>query len=571
MSIKLKPIPTGKKPSACPVIKDVLPQNQIIGEILRIVISRSEDIAILKSLSDRKTNKLRVQTSYAEKTISEIDMKEEWRFSKEEALLIQLTGCKIEGLLQKKQLEKMTKKMIRINLQFEEEPNDIDMNLTEIHVQKIMSVKINSENTFISVNDRGQPIVNLPSLIINVSTWRESFSPIHKVLESCLLGDSLNPYNSLYLCVRQSRTLYTSEIIRQKQAIDEGLSLMSPNFAVLITSKRSRAALVPAKKGLSPIKKQNPLPDPDFLPLLLKMMMDLNQEVDKGIKAFANVFYERNSDENRVGRAKNPVLKALRARDYEKFSAVNPWEDKMYTLSTVKTLRSLHINPAVLFDLENRYFDENSNLADRVKVIHSCLVIQKLYKARRQKMIERKVMVIQRFTRGFLARKNLLWVKTQKFRAVFYWEKLKHWYPLLVNKLREKKIAFKAEDYSSYLSQIIKIQKLARGYLTRKGKAYWKKVFLRHRAKRLLAKMYKTKVSLWRISEKFEAEALSFTKSNKMANSNTDLRTQTGKEASKRTYNDMIFELEKSQELENRRKIWLEAKWARMQALVLDV
>lgn len=566
MSIKLKPIPTGKKPSACPVIKEVQQQNQIIGEILRIVISRSEDIAILKSLSDRKTSKLRVQTSYAEKTISEIDMKEEWRYGKEESLLIQLTSCKIEGLIQKKQLEKVTKKMIRINLQFEDDPSDSDMNLTEIHVQKVMSVRINSDNTYIGTNEKGQQVVSLPTLTINASTWRENFNPIHKLLESCLIGESINPYTSIFLCVKQNRTLFTSEMTRQKQAIDEGLSLMSPNFAVLITSKRSKAALAaPQKKGLSPIKKPNPLPEPDFMPCLHKMMMELNVEVDRNLKNFILLLHERNLDNPRTSRTRDPVLKTLRARNYEKFSAVNPWEDKQYSLSTVKTLKSLHMHPAVLFDLENIYFDENSNLADRIKVIHSCLVIQKSFKWKKQKELEKKIVLMQKWVRGFLARRKIVWIKTQGLRKEFYWEKLKHWYPLWVNKWKERKSKLlvkdveKRFDCGKFLVLVVKIQKWVRGFICRKHKVYWAKVFFKLRQKKVNERFYKVKQGLWRVAEKLEGEAIRFTVGSENG--------ANGKEACKRSYNDMIFELEKSEELENRKKVLGEARSKRIQAL----
>ena len=96
---------------------------------------------MLKSLSDRKTGKLRMQSCYAEKSLSEIEFKEEWRLSKEESLLLQLFTCRLDSPIQKKQLEKVTKKMIRINMQFEDYPSDKDMNLSEIHLMKIMSVK----------------------------------------------------------------------------------------------------------------------------------------------------------------------------------------------------------------------------------------------------------------------------------------------------------------------------------------------------------------------------------------------------------------------------------------------
>ena len=54
-------------------------------------------------------------------------------------------------------------------MQFEDDPSDKDMNLSEIHLMKIMSVKISQENTIINYNEKGQPIISLPTLSITGS------------------------------------------------------------------------------------------------------------------------------------------------------------------------------------------------------------------------------------------------------------------------------------------------------------------------------------------------------------------------------------------------------------------
>ena len=77
MSNKNKLVTNSKKSQNVNNLKEIFQQGQLTTEILRIVISRSEDIAMLKSLSDRKIGKLRVQSVYAEKSISEIEFKEE--------------------------------------------------------------------------------------------------------------------------------------------------------------------------------------------------------------------------------------------------------------------------------------------------------------------------------------------------------------------------------------------------------------------------------------------------------------------------------------------------------------
>ena len=77
MSIKNRIVTNSKKTQNVCSLKELFQQSQLTAEILRIVISRSEDIAMLKSLSDRKTGKLRMQSCYAEKSLSEIEFKEE--------------------------------------------------------------------------------------------------------------------------------------------------------------------------------------------------------------------------------------------------------------------------------------------------------------------------------------------------------------------------------------------------------------------------------------------------------------------------------------------------------------
>ena len=130
------------------------------------------------------------------------------------------------------------------------------------------------------------------------------------------------------------------------------------------------------------------------------------------------------------------------------------------------------MKPEALFDLENTYFDENFNLAKRIKVIHSCLVIQNAYKEKKNKKLEKKAIFIQKHMRGFLQRKKVLFMKTEKIRRMFYWERLKHWYKLLANKFKERKGSYSGKDYSLYESKIIIIQKNMRAYLDKKKIVY---------------------------------------------------------------------------------------------------
>ena len=310
------------------------------------------------------------------------------------------------------------------------------------------------------------------------------------------------------LCVKQSRNLYNIEINRQKEAIEEGVVGLSPNIQVLITSKKSKSVIPPiAKKILSPIKKPSPLPDSDYYNPLLSIMLEANQNLEKSIKSFIIAYNTRNGEDSiRTWKNKDPVSKALRARNYEKFSAVNPWgnNSENFRLSTVKTLKSLHMQPDVLFDLENTYFDENCNLADRIKVIHSCLMIQNLYKEKRRRELEKKIIIIQKFIRGYLIRKRLIMKRTKTIRNMYYWERLKHWYLLIANKFRERKSKISGKDYSIFYMKIVLIQKAIRGYLTRKNIVFWKRIFYKIRQAKDYQNFYRIKQRNWKISLKYE-------------------------------------------------------------------
>ena len=77
MSNKKNSISLTKKVQKSLPMKEIFQQNQLTTEILRSIISRSEDIVILKSISDRKTGKLRLQSAFAEKTLEEVENKED--------------------------------------------------------------------------------------------------------------------------------------------------------------------------------------------------------------------------------------------------------------------------------------------------------------------------------------------------------------------------------------------------------------------------------------------------------------------------------------------------------------
>ena len=569
MSIKAKSISLSKKTSNSLPMKEIFQQNTLATEILRLIISRSEDIVILKSISDRKTGRLRLQSSFAEKTLQEVESKEEWRLSKEEYILPQLINARLEAFLHKKQFEKLIRKMLKINTQFEEDPTENEMSLSEIHVQKIMNIKIGPENTIITYNEKGQSWVTVPSATVSASSWKEFFSQPVKLLEAFLSGDVVNLYPSIYFSVKHSRNNYQAEIARQKQAIEEGSNLLTLNIAVIITSKKSKNSL-PIKKSFSPPRKNNTLPEPDYKMPLFKMFLDMNSEISKSIKSFSSSFYERNSDEKpRLVKIKNPVEKALRLRNYEKYSAVSPWIHNIsnYPLTTVRTLINLQTMPQILFDLENVYFEETKTFADRIKAIHSCIVIQKFFRKKKIKKINRAATMIQKHIRGYIGRKSALMKKLQNMKKIYHWERLKHWYPLLVNLRREKKSKKSDKDYNSDIGKIIIIQKVIKGYLIRKKVTYWKRIFAAHKHSKEEIKFYTIKIMLWKANFMNEDLAINYSKDTDQDIYEFIAQNQSKQKKKDEKYvNDMIKVKEKS-EKDIRKKFLAQAKVERLKVL----
>lgn len=77
MNNRNKPISLSKKVQGSNYMKEIVKQNQFTNELLRICISRAEELAVIKAISEKKTGRLRMQIKLAEKTLLEAEYKEE--------------------------------------------------------------------------------------------------------------------------------------------------------------------------------------------------------------------------------------------------------------------------------------------------------------------------------------------------------------------------------------------------------------------------------------------------------------------------------------------------------------
>lgn len=556
MSNKLKLSSSSKKTQNSLPMKDIIQQSQLTNELLKLLVARSEDIIILKSISDKKTGKLRLQSAFAEKTLQEIESKEDWRLMREDQILSQLVSSKVEAVLHKKQFEKLTRKMIKVNTQFEEDPSEIEMNITEIHVHKIMNIKIGPDNTFITYNSKGQPCATVPSGTISMIFWRDNVSKSAKLIESFLAGECVNIYPPAYYCAKYSRLNIVQEINRQKQALEQGNNCLSPNIAVIITSKKSKPS-INMQKAPSPARKLVNLPDPDYKTPVFNLLNELNTEINKKIKEFKAVLNERNQL-TRSGKNVDKIEKALRIRNYEKCAAVRPTgHSTKIPLNTVRTRGHLTAMPQIVFDLENAYFEESKTIADRVKFIHYCIVIQRRYRYKRTKRLGIKAIIIQKHFRGFRVRKEVFLKKTESFRKVFHWGRLKNWYPLMVNTIRERKGDFVLMDYSLVIDSVIMIQKHIRGTLVRKNLIGWKREIALLRKKKAFERFHYKKLMSWKRCVELEKDCL-----RKSKEFDEEVKHFVGKDGT-----ELMIESVRLKEIDGRKVVMDKVKSERIQAL----
>lgn len=73
--------------------------NQVISELLRSLQSRAEDASALKGLSECRTGKAKLT---AEKTVAEIEAKEEWRLCREDSLLSGIAALRFENGIERR-------------------------------------------------------------------------------------------------------------------------------------------------------------------------------------------------------------------------------------------------------------------------------------------------------------------------------------------------------------------------------------------------------------------------------------------------------------------------------------
>lgn len=488
MPKKVKVAVKEKKQKVGNSFKEILQQNQIVSELLKTVSARADDAnkiyLIIESFKDPQKFDLQVTKS----ALIELESKELSRLIEEDALLAQLKSSKLEASFHKKKFETTIKKMMLINSKFEEKPSKNLLGATEIHLHKIMKAKIFEES---SKQTLGKKSSNSE---ISESLWYENYSKSMRILDCMLIGEVIDIYSPVLYCIRSNRTVFeqlyekvycslrSTEEIKQE---DLNANMLIEN-SVKIEINNANSGINATEADLS----------------LLNMFEGFNQKIQKAIKSFVSKCSQTDwITLPKTPRPRNHTEKSIRNKNYKLKSPINPHSPPTKSKSQKK-----------LFDPQNPYFKSPTPLPEVILITHSCIVIQRFIKYRKFKKFTSKSIIIQKWIRGFLARKKFFLHKTEKFRKIFASARIKHWLSLLANKIREKKSSINPQNYHKYLKQILTIQKFAKGFLARTKIVYWKKVFSQLKSRKTDKILYLQKQKLWKCSFLNEDSALFNTK-----------------------------------------------------------
>ena len=487
MPKKVKVAVKEKKVKAGNCFKEILQQNQIVNELVKSVNGRADDVNRLNLIIASESEIVKSDIQTLKNTLIDLTSKEQSRITEEESLLIQLKSSKLEASFHKKKFETSIKKMMLINSKFEEKPSKSLLSATEIHTHKIMKTKL-------SDSDSKQSIIKKSSNSdISESLWYENYSKSMRILDCMLLGEVIDLYSPVMYCIRSNRKIIEKAFETINSIIGALGGLDNPKTEEVKESSMKTEVINEINTELN---------DETNLSLF-NMFEGFNQKIQKAIKNFVSKCSESDSKYlPKLPRPRNTKEKSSRNLNYGLRKPINPHSKPKELQRPKKTL----------FDQKNEYFKNNENLPEIVLFIHSCIVIQRFIKFRKLKKFVNKSITIQRWFRGYLARKKIFKQKTEKFRKIFASYRIKHWLSLLANKLRERRSTFKNQDYKKFMNQILKIQKFARSYLVRKKILYWKRVFFRLRSQKMDKSLYLNKRVLWKSSFANESLALFNTK-----------------------------------------------------------
>jgi hypothetical protein len=449
-------------------MKEVPQYHLFTTELLRSVLARSDDITLLRTLVERKASKAKFAV-YCEKATLEAEAREEQRSVKENEILNYFSTARIDSSVQKKylshrQLENIARKLLSISAQFESDDVGFS-NPSEQHVYMVMSEKLGEEPEE-PCSARDSP-----------TKLRPAVSSKSKILESCLFGESVSVALVLSHCVSSSREAFSMEICkcRKLASVDQMGAL--PKISVVVNPKMSVELSKKGNWGSNEWMKNMVLMLMNKNIGLLMKMQQFKEEATQRLHSF--------SEPSLPPSVEDLDRKLTRARSYEASGPFSP-----VLLPSAFPRQLCHY---LLFDIDNAYFESSHNLEERIRTTHSVLTIQHSYKQYVQLKKQEALRHVANSIALHQALRTCHFLKRNRTRLRVALWRLRHWYPVLVNRWRERKDKknYSAVSYQGLRFEIVDIQRLARGFLTRKRKLCPKK-------RKHISSAYEWKTFQWR-------------------------------------------------------------------------
>lgn len=454
---------------------EALPTNGQVADILRSITARAEDTAQLLTVSEKSSGKLKCATLFAEKLVTETELKEDWRIAREDGVMIGLSAVCVESPAQKRSvldsyLEKSVRKVLNLVLKFSPPPSEHELNSSEMHVDNVMNTKVSPQSTIIEVDRSGKRVIRILNSI--PEGWKKTMWKEARIMEACLYGDSVNVGLVLSTCLKMSRRTFAKEIAFVRECVEAcdlrvPLPLVSPPPA----TKHSQSSIFPVQHKSPNVTHRSVIRNSvsllDWKAKMLEMLLDCNKDTQKALACFLRDYQSRQIEPKHHPSPHFKQVKTERAKMYETYGAVCPYQTPEESDTT--NLEAHFMDLKALKDVKNDCF-VGTSLEYRIKVVHFVRVIQREYREIRAKRTFQACQTLQKWLRMVFAKGTVETIKLNRFKAVYFRARLSHWLKLLAGKWRMRREKPQNINISRYLAEmpkILSIQKLIRGFLTR--------------------------------------------------------------------------------------------------------
>lgn len=372
-----------------------------------------------------------------------------------------------------------------------------------------MSAKVCPQSTLIEVDSSGRRTISILGAVSEAKEWNKSMCKEVRIIEACLYRDAVNVGLVMSTSLRFSRKVLSQEIATIRNFMERTAKL-EPQSPVLLPIRKSPSMpFLSIRQSTHRAVIKSSVVFCDWKQKMVESLMDQNKEAMRAISGFLSQYRARQVAKPAQSDTGNGrTVKTGRAKMYESYGAVSPYGP---TPEAKDTCEVPDVSLTVLREIRRCYFPQNTTLSRRIRTIHSILVLQKAFRAYKQAKFNKNARLIQQWYRAILSKRAKESALLQRFRTVYYSCCLRKRLRIVLAKRRERKwtgALLSAAHYQSLLSQVVTIQRLVRGFLTRlrgiSNGIGWKK----RRAGEFedLSKAYKQ--ALWTQTKPLEEEIL---------------------------------------------------------------